>query len=198
MNRLKAISIVALVWVALRAGHGLAVPPFLPPATAVVGTKGGTITLDNGIRIQIGANAFPGPTRVSVYPANGVPTRGGAVSFDQLEWAFRVEPSLKGVKVNVKVPDSLIPEGYDVELVKLDLNGPPICDRDKCKGDFYMSGQSVDGFTSFDVSGLDTVNILQVAIQVPRKERMRRLQLSQQKPAAKPEPTRQQPEGHRP
>ena len=98
-----------------------------------------------------------------------------------------------GAKVNVRVPDKLIPEGYQVELLKLDLNGPPICDREKCKGNFYLSGQNEKGFTTFDVSGLDTPNILQVAIQLPRAERMRRIQLSNQKAAPKPQPAQHSP-----
>lgn len=145
----------------------LANPPHLPPIVQTVGPKGGTISLPNGTELMIGPGAFSDATEVRVYPVEGRPVRGGALRFQHIGWGFRVEPTLKNAKVNLRVPTSLTPPGCKPHLIKLDLIGPPLCDGKKCKGNFYLSGGLRSTFSWFDISGLDTSNILQVAIRRP-------------------------------
>jgi len=145
--------------------RGMGVPPFEAPVSGEIGPKGGKVKLPNGVEVLVGPGAFKSPTTVHVFPADGVPTRGGVTLYKQVGWSFRVEPSLKNAKVNVRVPVALTPPGYAAYMLKLDLIGPPICDREKCKGNFYMSCSIRDDFAWFDVSGLDTPNVLQVAVR---------------------------------
>lgn len=146
----------------------LANPPHLPPIVQTVGPKGGTISLPNGTELMIGSGAFSAATEVRVYPVEGRSVRGGSLRFQHIGWGFRVEPSLKNAKVNLRVPTSLTPPGFKPHLLKLDLIGPPLCDGKKCKGNFYISGGLRTTFSWFDISGLDTTNILQVAIRRPK------------------------------
>ena len=161
-------------------------PPFVPPIEGNVGPKGGEVALPDGITLIVGPGAFSEETPLRLHAVNPVPVRGGAERFEQLGWSFRVEPTLKKAKVNLKVPVSLVPEGEHPLLLKLDLSGPPICDPEKCRGNFYMSAGNIkDGFAWFDISGVCEKNVLQVAIKKGKK-RLGKLPSS-------PSPTETQP-----
>ena len=128
------------------------------------------MALPDGITLVVGPGAFAKEVPLRIQAVNPVPVRGGAQRFQQLGWAFRVEPTLKKAKVNLKVPVELIPEGHHPHLLKLDLSGPPICDPEKCKGNFYMSTSGIrDGHAWFDISGVCEKNVLQVAFKKMKK-----------------------------
>ncbi len=162
-------------------------PPFFPPIEGTVGPKGGEVALPDGITLIVGPGVFGKEVPLRVHAVNPVPVRGGSQRFQQLGWAFRVEPALKKAKVNLKVPLSLIPEGEHPHLLKLDLSGPPICDPEKCKGNFYMSTGAIrDGHAWFDISGVCEKNVLQVAIKKGKKRRTP----PSSPDSAKPDPTK--------